>query len=554
MKIKKLLALLMAVVFLASAIPSIGLQAAPGNTSFQAAYNISYGTVYTLSQSATTKNPSYFFKTTLPAKGVLTVSVEKPQTDESEKIDVIIYDSNRQPIETCKALYNERANVSAYYKYQVGLNAGDYVVEIDSAYNNWAYGAEYDVSFAYSENPYTETEDNDIKGKANQLSFGKYYRGECDGTDDFFKFYVSDTKKVVRLTIGNAIQVEQCGYFKFINSNTKESYLYKTGASVTNNKNYTWYVLATQGWNYVHLDASYGTAPYSIAVWDNFALPTVSGLKGTPDTYSYTITWSHPTALPKSNELFVQVDRSVDGSSYKFVKYFQAKYFEGIKDYYLENNHVYKYRFRYVYRDETLKTSYKTGAWSYFTYAPMAKVSGVKQSSGSAGSIKLSWSKVSGASGYEIFRSTSKNGYYSKVGTISKNYYTNSKLSANKTYYYKVRAYKKSGGTYYGAFSTPIYAKTATKAPSVYSYKNSGSKKATVKWKTVSSASGYQVYMSTSSKGTYKSIYSGSAKSYTKSGLKKGKTYYFKVRTYKKVGSVKVYSSFSSVKKVKITK
>ena len=37
-------------------------------------------------------------------------------------------------------------------------------------------------------------------------------------------------------------------------------------------------------------------------------------------------------------------------------------------------------------------------------------------------------------------------------------------------------------------------------------------------------------------------------------GLMKGKTYYFRVRAYKKVGETTYYSSFSPVKKVVITK
>ena len=39
---------------------------------------------------------------------------------------------------------------------------------------------------------------------------------------------------------------------------------------------------------------------------------------------------------------------------------------------------------------------------------------------------------------------------------------------------------------------------------------------------------------------------------YTSSKLTAGKTYYFKVRTYKTVGENKIYSAFSDVKSVKI--
>lgn len=39
-----------------------------------------------------------------------------------------------------------------------------------------------------------------------------------------------------------------------------------------------------------------------------------------------------------------------------------------------------------------------------------------------------------------------------------------------------------------------------------------------------------------------------------KTGLKKGNTYYFKVRAYKNVNGKKIYGSFSNIRKVKITK
>lgn len=59
--------------------------------------------------------------------------------------------------------------------------------------------------------------------------------------------------------------------------------------------------------------------------------------------------------------------------------------------------------------------------------------------------VKVSWNKVEGADGYEVFRSTKKNsGYGTKpYFTTKKTTYTNNKeLKKGKTYYYKVRAYK----------------------------------------------------------------------------------------------------------------
>ena len=63
-------------------------------------------------------------------------------------------------------------------------------------------------------------------------------------------------------------------------------------------------------------------------------------------------------------------------------------------------------------------------------------------------SIKNTWKRVKGAKGYEVYRATKEKGRYKKVKTIKSGKtvsWTNKKLKKNKNYFYKVRAYKKSG-------------------------------------------------------------------------------------------------------------
>ena len=58
--------------------------------------------------------------------------------------------------------------------------------------------------------------------------------------------------------------------------------------------------------------------------------------------------------------------------------------------------------------------------------------------------------------------------------------------------------------------------------------------------------------MATSKNGDYSLVKTTTAKTYTKNGLTKGKTYYFKVRAYKTVDGTKVYGNYSTVKYVKV--
>ncbi|MCD7715202.1 MAG: fibronectin type III domain-containing protein, partial [Lachnospiraceae bacterium] len=114
-----------------------------------------------------------------------------------------------------------------------------------------------------------------------------------------------------------------------------------------------------------------------------------------------------------------------------------------------------------------------------------------------------------------------------------------------------------SGSTIAGGLSKTIVRLTGTTLSSV---KNSASKKLAVKWKKKSNVSGYQIQYSTKSSFASgsatktKKVSGASKKSCTLSSLKKGKTYYVRIRTYKTVNGKTYYSAWSAKKKVKIKK
>ena len=186
------------------------------------------------------------------------------------------------------------------------------------------------------------------------------------------------------------------------------------------------------------------------------------------------------------------------------------------------------------------------------------KVLGIKATSNSYNSIKLTWNKaINGANGYAVYRSTSKDGKYTLRKTItSKNTieFTDTGLDTNTTYYYKVRAYRMiADKKKYGSYSEIVCAKPVLSKTTITV--SSTSKKATIKWNKVLGASGYKVYSATSSNGTYslkKTITSINTLSYTNTNLVSGKTYYYKVRAYRNVNGNVVYGPYSVVKSQKI--
>lgn len=183
----------------------------------------------------------------------------------------------------------------------------------------------------------------------------------------------------------------------------------------------------------------------------------------------------------------------------------------------------------------------------------------IKVASTGYNKLKVSWAQVPGNQGYEIYRSTSSKGTYNKVGTVTnKNTlsYTNSSLVTGKTYYYKVRAYRTvNGKKVYGQFSDVGYGKSTLAMPSKLTVSKSNSTFTKASWSKVSEATGYQVYRATSKSGSYtnvKTVTSGSSISYADTKLKKGKTYYYKVRAYRTVNGKKIYSSYTSIVSVKM--
>ena len=96
----------------------------------------------------------------------------------------------------------------------------------------------------------------------------------------------------------------------------------------------------------------------------------------------------------------------------------------------------------------------------YVTVGKASAPSKPKITAKSSKAVNLKWNKASNASGYYIYRSTSKNGKYTKIATVSssKNTFKDKSVKSNKTYYYKVKAYRK--GYKNSDFSTYVSVKT----------------------------------------------------------------------------------------------
>ena len=115
----------------------------------------------------------------------------------------------------------------------------------------------------------------------------------------------------------------------------------------------------------------------------------------------------------------------------------------------------YKIAVRAYGKDSDGKVYY--GAYEVTTVAPGVGRVKIKKLKVGKKKITITWKKIKGISGYEVYMSTNKNKGFKKIATIKKAKkvkFTKKKLKSKKKYYFQVRAFKKVGKKkIYGAFS-----------------------------------------------------------------------------------------------------
>ncbi len=102
--------------------------------------------------------------------------------------------------------------------------------------------------------------------------------------------------------------------------------------------------------------------------------------------------------------------------------------------------------------DVWIKVRYTKGSKAYVGYVHgkyvkpvVSKVSNLVKKSCTSSKVTLGWKKSSGATGYQIYLSSARNGSYKRIATVTGENnvsYTVTGLKKNTIYYYKVRAYK----------------------------------------------------------------------------------------------------------------
>ena len=122
-------------------------------------------------------------------------------------------------------------------------------------------------------------------------------------------------------------------------------------------------------------------------------------------------------------------------------------------------------------------------------------------------------------------------------------------LMSNNNLKRMAKAEAKIIASYYGFGAKGALVKP--NEPKDLSAKSKSKKKVTLSWKK-QPVTGYEVYRATKEKGTYKKIVNQTSRSFKDENLKSGKTYYYKVRSYRCNGKRISYSPFTETDSVKV--
>ncbi len=150
--------------------------------------------------------------------------------------------------------------------------------------------------------------------------------------------------------------------------------------------------------------------------------------------------------------------------------------------------------------------------------------------------IVISWDNVSDADEYKVYRATTSTGYYNLLGTVSSTTYTDYP-SDMATYYYKVRSSDAYGDSQLSDFDSG-YRKELPAPSWITASDGTYRDRIDIDWSSVVGATGYKIYRSDYSSGTYSlidTIYSGSTTS-TTDNPGDTETYYYKVKAFDSYG------------------
>ena len=201
----------------------------------------------------------------------------------------------------------------------------------------------------------------------------------------------------------------------------------------------------------------------------------------------------------------------------------------------------------------TLHKCTKCGYSYKDNYTPALKLTeltGVKVKTQGSTSLTLAWDKNASASGYVVEQY--KGGKWTQIAKTSRNAtvtYTVNGLKADTTYTFRIKGYVVSGTTEYSGEYTRLAAKT--RIANVASFKGSAVSASAVKldWSKNDKATGYVIEQYKGGKWTALATTKyNTTLTFTVKGLAEGTAYSFRIKSFRKTGSMTEFSEYTAIK------
>lgn len=187
------------------------------------------------------------------------------------------------------------------------------------------------------------------------------------------------------------------------------------------------------------------------------------------------------------------------------------------------------------------------GITTVYIITKLTDITSLKVSSTTSSSATLAWSKVSGATGYNIYQYNPATNGWKWVKATTSTSVTITGLSSGTAYKFAVKPYAKIDGTTVTSINSKS-VETVTKLPNVTTFKTGTIQCSTVvlSWNKVSGATGYWIYKYNPTTKGWSRIKTTSATSVTITGLLPGTSYQFAIKPCKTVNGTTVTSAAST--------
>lgn len=433
------------------------------NDSAATANTVKNGKTYYGSTSSSSDKDYYKIK--MSKAGYLQIKFgHKNSQSTASCYNVVLYNKDNSEIYK----FTNTGTETSYTSCKLGLDAGEYYVCVSQA--STLYTGDYTICLTQKAASGWETENNGDWASADNIQVGKAVKGVITGyssDEDYYRFTLTKAQYInFSLAHEKINDAGRSWYVTLYNANAKRGYqdydhIYSYAGSTYTESSA---VKLSRGTYYLKVQAFAKNAvdkEYILCVNKIGNKKTsVTSVKSTAYN-KLKVSWK---VVPAAASYQVYRSTKKDGD-YQNIKTIDSVGTSSWTDSSVKTGKTYYYKIKVVVK--TQNGNQTSGFSNVKSAKAVPAKTTLKAKASNAKNVKLTWSKVKGANGYEIYRSNSKDGKYQKVKTISKGgttSYKDGKLKKSTTYYYKIRAYRKvDRKKVYGSYSSVVSVKTKAK-------------------------------------------------------------------------------------------